>query len=167
MKVLVLHGPNLNLLGRREPQLYGTKTLDEIDAELRRLARELGVSVSCKQSNHEGELIDRLHRALDAGGQDHVQGVLLNAGAYAHTSLAIADAVRAIAPLPVVEVHLTNTASRGPERAASLVGAACVARVEGFGWRSYAVALRALVELVQHPLLTGRSPTDNAAPADS
>lgn len=159
MKVLVLHGPNLNLLGRREPHLYGDKTLDEIDAELRALARELGVSVSCKQSNHEGELIDRLQRALT-----DAQGVLLNAGAYAHTSLALADAVRAIAPLPVVEVHLTNTAARGPDRARSLVGAACAARVEGFGWRSYTVALRALSDLVQHPLLTGTQPADNAVP---
>lgn len=148
MKVLVLHGPNLNLLGRREPQLYGTKTLEAIDAELRALASELGVSVSCKQSNHEGELIDRLHRALDGVGPDPVQGVLLNAGAYAHTSLAVADAVRAVEPLPVIEVHLTNTAARGVERASSPVGAACAARVEGFGWRSYLVALRALPDLV-------------------
>ncbi len=144
MKVLVLHGPNLNLLGRREPALYGRRTLEEVDAELRALGRELGVSVSCKQSNHEGELIDRLHRALEEG----VQGVLLNAGAYAHTSLAVADAVRAVEPLPVIEVHLTNTAARGVERASSPVGAACAARVEGFGWRSYLVALRALPDLV-------------------
>lgn len=144
MRFLVLHGPNLNLLGRREPALYGTATLDEIDAELRALAAELGVSVSCKQSNHEGDLIDRLHQALD----DETAGVVLNAGAYAHTSLALADAIRAIAPLPVVEVHLTNTGGRGAERAISLVGAACLGRVEGFGKRSYTVGLRALFDLV-------------------
>jgi 3-dehydroquinate dehydratase II len=143
VRLLVLHGPSLNLLGRREPDLYGDKTLDEVDAALRALAGELGVEVACKQSNHEGELIDRLHRAAS----DHA-GVLLNAGAYAHTSLAIADAVRAIAPLPVVEVHLTNTAARGGERLRCPVGAACRARVEGFGWRSYPLALRALFDLV-------------------
>lgn len=147
MKVLVLHGPSLNLLGRREPALYGAKTLEEIDAEIRALARERGVDVTCKQSNHEGELIDRLHRALDG----EVHGVLMNPGAYAHTSLALADAVRAIAPLPVIEVHLTNTAARGGERVTSLVGAACLARVEGFGWRSYIVGLRALIDLVSEP----------------
>lgn len=146
MRVLVLHGPNLNLLGRREPHLYGTKTLEAIDAELRALASELGVSLSCKQSNHEGELIDRLHRALD-----DADAVLLNPGAYAHTSLALADAVRAIAPVPVVEVHLTNTAARGEGRERAVVGAACKARVEGLGWRSYLVALRAVVDLVRHP----------------
>jgi 3-dehydroquinate dehydratase-2 len=145
MRVLVLHGPNLNLLGRREPHLYGDTTLDEIDAALRALAKELDVSISCKQSNHEGELIDRLHRALD-----DADAVLLNAGAYAHTSLALADAVRAIAPVPVVEVHLTNTAARGDGRERAVVGAACRARVEGFGWRSYLVALRAVCEIVRH-----------------
>lgn len=158
MRVLVLHGPNLNLLGRREPHRYGVTTLDEIDAALAALGDELGVDVSCAQSNHEGALIDHLHVA-----RDEADGVLLNAGAYAHTSLALADAVRAIAPVPVVELHLTNTAARGGERAAAVVGAACIARVEGFGWRSYLVGLRALVDLVQHPLLTGTAAADNAA----
>lgn len=143
MRLLVVHGPSLNLLGRREPSLYGTKTLDEIDAALRLRAAELSVEVHCKQSNHEGEIIERLHRALD----EH-DGVLLNAGAYAHTSLAIADAIRAIAPVPVVEVHLTNTAARAGERLACPVGAACRARVEGFGWRSYIIGLGALHDLV-------------------
>lgn len=139
--VLVLHGPNLSLLGRREPALYGTTTLAQIDRGLREDARGLGLRVRCRQSNHEGALIDALVAAVDDG----TAGVLLNAGALAHTSLALADAVRAIAPLPVIEVHLTNTAAR--DRPA-LVGAHCRARVEGFGARSYGVALRALAEVL-------------------
>ncbi len=104
----------------------------------------LGFQVECRQTNHEGVLIDALFAAADAG----VAGVLLNAGAWAHTSLAIADAVRAIAPLPVVEVHLTNTAGRDTIRQHSLVGAACRARVEGFGAHSYVVALQGLALLL-------------------
>lgn len=142
--VLVLHGPNLSRLGRREPTLYGTMTLAEIDRELRGEARDLGLTLRCLQSNHEGALLDALLAAPDDG----TAGVLLNAGAYAHTSLALADGVRAVAPLPVVEVHLTNTAAR--DRPA-LVGAACTARVEGFGASSYRVALRALAEVLARP----------------
>ncbi|MFZ9889351.1 MAG: type II 3-dehydroquinate dehydratase [Myxococcota bacterium] len=139
MRVLVLHGPNLNLLGRREPVLYGTSSLADVDASLGQVAATLGCAVRCEQSNHEGELIDFLHGALD-----EFDGVLLNAGAYSHTSLALADAVRAIAPLPVVEVHLTNCAQRGGERAHSVVGAACLGRIEGFGTHSYVLGLHAL-----------------------
>ena len=134
--VLVLHGPNLNRLGQREPERYGTTTLDQIDAALAAAAE--GVALETFQSNHEGALIDRLHAAADAGAS----GVLLNAGAYSHTSLALADAVRAIAPIPVVEVHLTNAVARGRE---SIIGPACHARVEGFGADSYMVALWALL----------------------
>lgn len=139
--MLVLHGPSLCRLGTREPELYGSTTLAEIDRALRVEAGALGLRVRCCQSNHEGVLID----ALLACADDGTAGVLLNAGAYAHTSLALADAVRAVAPLPVVEVHLTNTAAR--ERL-PLVGAACLARVEGFGASSYLVGLRALEEVL-------------------
>lgn len=140
-RVLVLHGPSLDMLGRREPELYGTTTLSQIDRGLRDLGRRHGLKARCRQSNHEGALIDELLAAADDG----TVGVLLNAGALAHTSLALADAVRAVAPLPVVEVHLTNTAAR--DRPA-LVGAACRARVEGFGAASYQVAFAALVEVL-------------------
>lgn len=139
--VLVLHGPSLSRLGKREPALYGKTTLAEIDHGLEELGRSLGLRVRCLQSNHEGALIDALLVAADDG----TGGVLLNAGAWAHTSLALADAVRAVAPLPVVEVHLTNTAARDRP---PLVGAACMARVEGFGASSYGVALRALAEVL-------------------
>jgi 3-dehydroquinate dehydratase II len=139
--VLVLHGPNLSRLGKREPHLYGTTTLKQIDDNLVKLGASLALDVVCKQTNHEGVLIDEILAAADAG----VRGILLNSGAYAHTSLAIADAVRAVAPLVVVEVHLTNTAARGRP---PLVGEACRARVEGFGADSYVHALRALAGLI-------------------
>ena len=138
--VVVLHGPNLAALGWREPAVYGTMTLAEVDAAIVEAAGELGLAVRIDQSNHEGALVDAV---LDARG---AFGVVLNAGAYAHTSLALADAVRAIAPVPVVEVHLTNTAARAddPLRARSVVGAACRGRIEGFGANSYVLALHAL-----------------------
>jgi 3-dehydroquinate dehydratase-2 len=141
----VIHGPNLRLLGRREPELYGSTTLGEIDVWLRARAVERGFSVHIDVTEHEGRIVELLHESLL--GPLTAAGVLLNAGAYAHTSLAVADAVRAIAPIPVVEVHLTNTAAR-PGRDA-LVGEACRARVEGFGARSYLVALNGLCELVE------------------
>ncbi|MBM4280779.1 MAG: type II 3-dehydroquinate dehydratase [Deltaproteobacteria bacterium] len=143
-RVLVLHGPSLSHLGRREPSLYGTASLADVDDAVIAAGADCGVVVVCRQSNHEGTLIDWL---LGAEGEGF-GGVLLNAGAYAHTSLALADAVRSIAPLPVVEVHLTNTAARDAERQRALVGAACRARVEGFGAASYVVALRGLAGLL-------------------
>ncbi len=139
--VLVIHGPSLNLLGTREPEIYGTETLAHIDAGLVRLGRELGLTVECLQSNHEGVIIDWLHQA---GGRSDVLGVVLNPAAYSHTSLAIADAVRAI-PLPCVEVHLTQVAAREEIRQRSLVAPACVGSIAGFGPESYALGIRALV----------------------
>ena len=146
--VWVLHGPNLNRLGQREPERYGTTTLAQINAALSAAAE--GVVLETYQSNHEGALIDRLHAAADAG----VSGVLLNAGAYSHTSLALADAIWAIAPIPVVEVHITNTAARGRE---SIIGPACEARVEGFGADSYLVALWALLRQLKGDALQSSS----------
>ena len=143
-RVLVLHGPNLSRLGRREPAVYGTLTLAEVDAAVATLAASLGAEVSALQSNHEGTLLDALLKADDDG----YCGVLLNAGALAHTSLALADGVRAVAPLPVIEVHLTNTAAREEARQVVVVGAACRARVEGFGVDSYLLGLRGLLALV-------------------
>jgi len=144
VRVLVLHGPNLNLLGTREPSLYGTASLLELNDALVAVADELGLELSFAQSNLEGELVTW----LQAAGAGDADGVVLNAGGYAHTSLAIADAVRAIAPLPVVEVHLSNTAAREPERQRALVGAACAGRVEGMGALSYETALYALARLL-------------------
>jgi 3-dehydroquinate dehydratase-2 len=141
LRIVVLHGPNLHRLGKREPHLYGMATLADVDAAVARAGAELGLTVNCFQSNHEGALID----ALGTGADDGVAGFLLNAGAFAHTSLALADAVRSIAPVPVVEVHLTNTVAR--ERDA-VVGAACAGRVEGFGLDSYLLGLRGLCALL-------------------
>jgi 3-dehydroquinate dehydratase-2 len=141
-RVLVVHGPNLDRLGRREPHLYGTASLADVDAAVAAAGHALGVVVSCFQSNHEGALIDAVYAAADDG----VAGFVVNAGALAHGSLALADCLRAVAPLPAVEVHLSNTVARG--RVEAVVGAACVARVEGFGVASYVLALRGLVALL-------------------
>jgi 3-dehydroquinate dehydratase-2 len=156
VRVLVIHGPNLSLLGRREPAVYGTQTLADVDTLVRAEAAALGVALTILQTNHEGAIIDALIDAATTSPSP-VDGVILNAGAYAHTSLAIADAVRGIAPVPVVEVHLTNTAARAlsePLRAGVVVGAACAARVEGLGAEGYVLALRALRALARRPNAT-------------
>jgi 3-dehydroquinate dehydratase-2 len=139
--VLVLSGPNLQLLGRREPEIYGTETLADIYDRLVALGRERGAKVDCRQSNHEGELLDWLGNAKTEG----FSGALLNAGAYTHTSLALYDAIRAIA-LPVVEVHLSNPEAREAYRHASRIAGACLGKVAGFGGNSYLLALRALLD---------------------
>jgi 3-dehydroquinate dehydratase II len=139
-KILVLHGPNLNLLGQREPEVYGRLTLKEIDQKLAELGAALGVEVECRQSNHEGQLIDWLHEA-----RDWAAGVVLNPGAYTHTSVALRDAVAATG-LRVIEVHLSNIQAREDFRRQSLVAPVCAGSIAGLGWQSYALALRALAE---------------------
>ncbi len=134
--VLVLNGPNLNLLGTREPEIYGHDTLEQISARLIARGAELGLTVECRQSNHEGVLVDWLHEARARG----VHAVLLNAGAYTHTSIALLDAIRAIA-LPVIEVHLSDPETREPFRHLSYVGMAAADCVKGLGPQSYLVAL--------------------------
>jgi len=140
MHILVLHGPNLNLLGTREPEIYGHATLDDIDRELAGLAAELGVTVETFQSNHEGALIDRIHAAAHSGAA----GLLINPGAYTHTSVALRDAIAAVA-IPTVEVHLSNIHAREAFRRRSHIAPVVVAQVAGFGAASYALALRGLV----------------------
>lgn len=139
MKILVLNGPNLNLLGTREPHIYGTTTLPEIERDLAAVGAELGVAIECRQSNHEGTLID-----LIQGAHGHVDGILINAGAFSHTSLAIRDALASVA-IPYAEVHLSNIFAREPERRHSTLAAGARALLCGFGPHGYALALRGLV----------------------
>ena len=144
MRILILHGPNLNLLGTREPDVYGRTTLAEIDRDIATLAAELGVAVVSFQSNHEGALIDRIHAAAREG----VAGILINPGAYTHTSVALRDALSAVA-IPAVEVHLSNIHARESFRRRSLIAPVVVAQVAGFGAAGYALALRGLVARLQ------------------
>lgn len=139
-RVLVLHGPNLNVLGAREPEVYGRTTLAQIDQALAARASSRGFAMECLQSNHEGALIDALHAAVG-----RCAGVLLNPGGYTHTSVALRDAVAAAA-LPTVECHLSNTAAREPFRRRSLIAPVCLGTVAGFGARSYLLALDALID---------------------
>ena len=140
MKLLVLNGPNLNLLGQREPERYGTETLADVEARLRQTLPQ--VDFDFYQSNHEGALIDRLHAAREDG----TAGVVFNPGGYTHTSVALRDAVAAMRPVPVVEVHLSNVHAREAFRHVSLLAPVCAGQIAGLGTMGYELAARYLAE---------------------
>jgi 3-dehydroquinate dehydratase II len=140
--ILLLHGPNLNLLGTREPDVYGSLTLDDINTRIQSAGGGIGIEVRCLQSNHEGALIDALHEA-----RNWASGVLFNPGGYTHTSVALRDAITAIG-IPVIEVHLSNVYAREEFRHKSLISAVCKGKISGFGWHSYWLGLMALKEIL-------------------
>jgi 3-dehydroquinate dehydratase-2 len=144
-KILVLHGPNLNLFGRREPHIYGTMTLEQINDRLQTLAAKIQVQLVIVQSNHEGVLVDALQKHMD-----EAKGAVLNPAGLTQYSVSLHDCIKAM-PFPVIEVHLSNLATREEWRTHSIISPAVKGTVQGLGWRSYTAALRTLVEIIREP----------------
>ena len=143
IKVIVIHGPNLNMLGKREPDIYGHETLDTIDRELKRIGKTMGIIVDTFQSNHEGEIVDRLQQATD-----HASGIIINPAAYTHTSVAIRDALLAL-NLPTIEIHLSNIYKREPFRHRSMIADVVTGQISGLGVRGYRMALETLADMIR------------------
>ncbi|MEM7446669.1 MAG: type II 3-dehydroquinate dehydratase [Myxococcota bacterium] len=145
LTVFILHGPNLNLLGTREPEIYGDGSLEELDTDLRRYGADMGCDVECRQSNHEGVIVDWLHEARETAA-----GVVINPAALTHSSIALRDAIKAIA-IPCVEVHLSNIDGRESFRNRSYTAAVCLGSIAGFGRESYYLGLQALIVHLKRP----------------
>lgn len=146
MKILVINGPNMNMLGIREPEKYGTLTLKELEKELYAYSFELGIDIETFQSNHEGEIVEKIQKSYK-----DASGIVLNAAAYTHTSVAIRDAISSV-NIPVVEVHMTNIHSREDFRQKSLIAGVCLGQISGFGAESYKLALLALCTMLKKQL---------------
>lgn len=146
MKILVINGPNMNMLGIREPEKYGTLTLKELEKELYAYSFELGIDIETFQSNHEGEIVEKIQKSYK-----DASGIVLNAAAYTHTSVAIRDAISSV-DIPVVEVHMTNIHSREDFRQKSLIAGVCMGQISGFGAESYKLALLALCTMLKKQL---------------
>ena len=146
-KILVIHGPNLNLLGQREKDIYGQTTLDEINALLTKLAKQHKVTLEFLQSNHEGEIVD----AVGASKKNQISAILINPAAYTHTSVAIRDAIAAV-DIPAIEVHLSNIYSREDFRHTSLIAPVCHGQISGFGVHSYLLGLQAIIDLTKQQI---------------
>ena len=145
-QILILHGPNLNLLGKREPEVYGSQTLDQINADLLQKAAAMNLRVSCFQSNHEGILIDQIHEAAT----HHIDGIIFNPGGFTHTSVALRDALLAV-DIPFIEVHLSNTLARESFRAESYFSDIASGIIIGLGAKGYSLALEAIAHLLTQP----------------
>lgn len=143
MKILLLNGPNLNLLGTREPEKYGNTTLNDIENNLKNIAQKQNIQLECYQSNHEGDLIDKIQQA-----KNNFDGIILNAGGYTHTSVAIRDAIAGV-QIPTVEIHLTNIHAREEFRHNSLIAPVCIGQICGFGAKSYELGLDALINYLE------------------
>ena len=142
LKVLVIHGPNLNMLGKREPEIYGKTTLDEINSDLENLGTKLGISVEAFQSNHEGAIVEKIQEVAAAQ-----KGIIINPAAYTHTSIAIRDALLAL-DIPIIEIHISNIYKREPFRHKSLISDVATAQITGLGIKGYSMALKALAEMI-------------------
>ncbi len=145
MKILVIHGPNLNILGKRKPSIYGTRSLDDINRSLKARARDLGLDLHILQSNHEGTIIDKIHEGLTGD----YKGIIINPGAYTHYSIAIRDAIEGV-EIPTIEVHLSNIYGREDFRKESVIAPVCKGQISGFGDYSYILALEALKNLLSN-----------------